>query len=288
MNLTMHSAILLGVLAVVLLGTAVQSAPAPIVRSGPVEFDKGKKLWLYLPPDYTPKDKRPLIVYMHGRGGNMRTFEDSPTLKPFKDMALERGFAIICPEYGSDGWMNDDAEQYVLASIEWAQSRLGTNQRRTYLMGISMGGLSTLAFAVEHPDITAAMCEIVGITDVVQFWYDGAYRSGLEAAYGGPPYDKLKEYVKRSATYNIGRIKQIPTLIIHGEQDALVPVSHADTLYHMLKNAGGKAECIRVPGIGHSEVVVSGNEAKILDFFAAGVQPERTKVHEGQKWQPDW
>ncbi len=293
MNLTTHSlaSISAVVLAVIGLTTITQSAIAATrepLTSGPVEFDKGKKMWLYLPSDYNPKEKHPLIVFLHGRGGNMRTFEDIPSFVPFKDMAVKRGFVMICPEYGSDGWMNEDAENYVLASIEFAQSRIGINQRRIYLMGISMGGLSTLAFAIKHPDIPAAMCEMLGITDVVQFWYDSAYRSGLEAAYGGPPYTKLSEYAKRSATYNINRIKQIPTFIIHGEQDSLVPVGHGDTLYRMLKDAGDKVEYIRVPGIGHSEVAVNGNEQKILDFFSAGVQPERTKAPESAKWQPDW
>ena len=155
-------------------------------------------------------------------------------------------------------------------------------------MGISMGGMSTLAFAIKHPEVPAAMCEILGITDVVQFWYNSAQRPGLESAYGGAPYNKLSEYVKRSATYNINKIKRIPTLIIHGEEDDRVPVSHADTLYQLLKDAGAKAEYARMPGIGHSEVAVRGNEEKILDFFAAGVQPEKTKTPEGDEWEPDW
>ncbi len=293
MNLTTHSlaAIAAALLAVIALASSSQSAtaaPKEPLRSGVVEFDKGKKMWLYLPSDYNPKAKYPLIVYMHGRGGDIRTFEDAVALKPFKNMAMERGFVIVCPEYGTDGWMSTDAENYVLASIEFAQSHLAINQRRVYLMGISMGGLSTLAFAIKHPDIPAAMCEILGITDVVQFWYEGAYRSGLEAAYGGAPYTKLGEYAKRSATYNISRIKQIPTFIIHGEEDNHVPIAQADTLYHMLKDAKAKVEYIRIPKIGHSEVVVSGNEKKILDFFAADLKPERTQLPEGQKWQPDW
>ena len=118
MNLSVYFTLAASLAAILLLGTAAQPAPkGPIAGSGPVEFDKDKKLWLYLPADYAPKDKRPLIVYMHGRGGDMKTFEDSPALKPFKEMALQRGFVMVCPEYGSDGWMNDSTEKYILASI---------------------------------------------------------------------------------------------------------------------------------------------------------------------------
>ena len=42
-----------------------------------------------------------------------------------------------------------------------------------------------------------------------------------------------------------------PTLLIHGDQDALVPISHSQDLYKVMQQVGVKSEFITIPGAGH-------------------------------------
>lgn len=94
-------------------------------------------------------------------------------------------------------------------------------------------------------------------------------RDGIGPAFGGSPEEKPDIYQERSALFNAEKLKETPTLIIHGDADDTVPVWNSDLLYEKLKRMGGKVEYIRVPGCNHVNSIVSGLEDRILDFFKA-------------------
>ena len=65
----------------------------------------------------------------------------------------------------------------------------------------------------------------------------------------------------------VGRIAPRPLLLIHGEDDALVPVHHAELLYEA---AGEPKELWRLPGVGHVGAYFADRPeyvARVLRFF---------------------
>ena len=60
---------------------------------------------------------------------------------------------------------------------------------------------------------------------------------------------------------NIGKIESVtvPTLILHGEEDFLIPISDGEALY---RNCGSnKKEFISIPGAGHNDIMLRGRQA---------------------------
>ena len=106
------------------------------------------------------------------------------------------------------------------------------DENRIYLMGHSMGGIGTWKIAAKYPDIWAAIAPISG--------------SGAPAT--------------------LERIRHIPEVVVHGDDDATVNVSGSRTMVAKMKDLGIEVKYIEVPGGSHSGVVAP-NLAAVIEFF---------------------
>jgi len=70
------------------------------------------------------------------------------------------------------------------------------------------------------------------------------------------------------------KIKQvtIPTLIIHGEWDEIIPVSEGRTLYEL--SASSKKESLFIPQAGHNDLMMRGLES-YMDAIERFVKDDR-------------
>ncbi len=115
---------------------------------------------LYLPSSYRGNDgpAMPLVIAMHGTGGNEGTLFDDPVYKqgPLKQAAEKHEMLVASPlgrgitEYRGIG-ENDVFE--VLAAV---RARYKVDPARIYLTGHSMGGTGAAYLALHHPDVFAA------------------------------------------------------------------------------------------------------------------------------------
>jgi dipeptidyl aminopeptidase/acylaminoacyl peptidase len=79
--------------------------------------------------------------------------------------------------------------------------------------------------------------------------------------------EKRKEIGRKvSPIYHISA-ESPPTLIVHGDQDKLVPLEQAERFIARLKEAGVPAELIVKPGGGHDGPTVQFAMPKIADWF---------------------
>ena len=53
---------------------------------------------LFIPSKYDPQKKAPLIVALHGMGGNENSFFDGYNKGSIKEEAEKRGYLIVCPK----------------------------------------------------------------------------------------------------------------------------------------------------------------------------------------------
>ena len=99
---------------------------------------------LYVPTDYKPGKRLPLILFMHGSGGRPNTW-------PWKTATQGKGYLIAGIPYGafddggSKGIKSDPASRRaMMAFIEKVRARIdalyGIHQRSVFLTGLSMGG----------------------------------------------------------------------------------------------------------------------------------------------------
>src|SRR5262249_39059582 len=137
-------------------------------------------------------------------------------------------------------------------------------------MGSSMGGAVVIRYAADAPAVdgvitlgtfahqrlsNAAMTGFellrLGFMRDLVWW---AYITRIEKAY--PPYNP-REF--------IGRITPRPMLLIHGEWDPMIPVSHVQELY---AHAGEPKELYLIPRGGHdAENLNATTRARILTWL---------------------
>lgn len=213
------------------------------------EADEIMPYHLFVPKGYDGTKPFPLIVALHGLGGSDSSMMEGYG-KILPKLAEEHGYMVAAPmgyrRNGGYGRVNTNltvdatmarttqlSELDVMNVLKLVREQFKIDANRTYLMGHSMGGYGTYMLGNKHNEIWAALAPIAG---------------------GNPP------------GLDLNRLKGIPLMIVHGDNDNTVPVSLSRTAVAGLKKLGLEHEYIEVPGGGHSDVVAP-NLPKIVDFF---------------------
>jgi pimeloyl-ACP methyl ester carboxylesterase len=133
-----------------------------------------------------------------------------------------------------------------LEVLDLASTALGTDQRRTWLTGHSMGGHGTWNLGVHFPDRFAAIAPSAGW---ISFWsYTGA------AAYeDADPIDAvLRRAASASDTLALSRnYLHQGVYVLHGDRDDNVPVDQARTMRRHLADYHADFAYYERPGAGH-------------------------------------
>jgi len=203
--------------------------------------------------------KPPLLVDIHGGPTGQRGARWDPALQYF----LQRGWAVLCPEYrGSTGygraytqalrgnWGVHDVHD-TLTGIEHLV-RLGlVDPDRVAVMGGSAGGYTVLMLLAVASDRIKAGVDLFGVTDLLGL-AETTHR--LEAHYldtlVGPLPDAYSRYRERSPISLAHRIRR-PLLVLQGAEDRVVTKDQSDALVEAVRAAGGTVEYQVYPGEGH-------------------------------------
>ena len=142
------------------------------IHSRAVGDDLGVSVVVPGGPD--PARKRPLLVFLHGRGGSDQTFSDDEAM--FKALARlgVRAPIVAFPDGGDHSYWHDRADgrwgSYVMQEvIPPVIRRFGVDPRRIAIGGISMGGFGAYDLALLHP---GRFCAVGGHSPAL--WLAGA------------------------------------------------------------------------------------------------------------------
>lgn len=91
--------------------------------------------FLYVPPGLRRDVPAPVLVFLHGSGGNFKAY---PWL--LSQIADELGFVLICPSYGMGDWTSADSSKVVDAALADAKKVVKLDGGKMHLMGLSNGG----------------------------------------------------------------------------------------------------------------------------------------------------
>ncbi|MBK7601030.1 MAG: prolyl oligopeptidase family serine peptidase [Acidobacteria bacterium] len=192
----------------------------------------------FIPSNYDSMKKFPLIVALHGMGGDENSFFAAYNNGEIKRLAESRGYIVVCPKGRAPASMYlGTAERDVIDVIREMKRNYSIDEDRVYLMGHSMGGYGTWSVAVNNPDIFAALAPISG---------------------GGNPLVIAK----------LKGIANIPWIVTHGDKDPTVPVDESRKMVKAAQAIGIKVKYNEVPGGDHSSVVVPALK-DIFDWFDA-------------------
>lgn len=218
---------------------------------------------LTYPMKYKKGQRYPLLVIVHGGpAGVFRTwYLGNPFPYPTPIFA-EKGYAVLrCNIRGSGGygvefrkaiindWGGKDFQD-IMSGIDHLIKTGVVDRDRLGIMGWSYGGYMT-AWAVTQTDRFNAASMGAGLSNLVSFSgtadvtdFIPGYLEGVEF------WEDPTAYVKMSPLMHVKNVKT-PTLIIHGEADARVPVAQGYEFYHALKKRKAPVMMITYPRAGH-------------------------------------
>lgn len=205
----------------------------------------------------------PVIIFVHGGPeSQFRPLHAAPWMPPLQ-YYLNRGFAVLAPNVrGSSGYgktsvhlddigLRPHSVADLKAGADWLIREGQADPRRIGVVGRSYGGYMVLAAITMYPELWAAAVDIVGIANFVTFLErTGPWRRKLrEAEYGSLENDR-EVLTQISPIHAVDRITA-PLLVLHGANDARVPVSEADHIVAAVKARGIPVDYLRFPDEGH-------------------------------------
>ncbi|MGB7438811.1 MAG: prolyl oligopeptidase family serine peptidase [Candidatus Acidiferrum sp.] len=204
------------------------------------------KYQVFLPDNWTPKQKWPIILFLHGYGerGSDGLLQTTVGL-PYAIRKDRSRFPtiVVMPQCTLDHWWTQKVmEDMALATLAAATKDFKGDSKRTYLVGLSMGGYASWDIASRYPGKFAAIVPVCGglipPARVLKLFPELA-----KEAYPDDP----KSYVDVA-----NKIGKTPVWIFHGAADPTVPVDYSRQMNKALKAAGGDVRYTEYPGVGHN------------------------------------
>jgi len=224
---------------------------------------KGDKIngRFYLPPDFDPAKKYPLIVnYYGGCSPTSRNFESR---YPHNAYAAQGYVVYVINPSGTTGFGQEFSSRHVNTAGEGVAQDIieGTkkfcaehpfvNDKKIGCIGASYGGFMT-QYLQTVTDIFAAAISHAGISDHTSYWGEGywGYSYSEVSMAESYPWTNPDLYVKQSPLYNAHKI-HTPLLFLHGDKDNNVPVGESIQMFTALKLLGRPTAFVAVADQDH-------------------------------------
>ena len=133
-------------------------------------------------------------------------------------------------------------------SAKWSYA-VTADAGRLALSGWSYGGFIA-AWAVSQTDRFRAAVMGAGISNWVSFHGTSEIPEWDRTFWQADPYERDGLYRRSSPITHVANVKT-PTLILHGEEDRIVPVCQAQEFYRALKDHGVETKLVTYPRQGH-------------------------------------
>jgi len=216
--------------------------------------------FLTKPVSMTTDSKHPLIVVIHGGPHG----QQGPAFNLRNQIYAGLGWATLMVNYrGSTGYgqrfadavfadQNGNEGQDVLYGLSAALRRnLWIDRDRLGVEGVSYGGQLS-AWLVTQTNVFKAAIPTAAITNLVSYNYMTYYNQYEQMEFGIFPHQgNLMDLLwQRSALKYVAQV-HTPVMLMHGENDADVPIAEAEQFYIGLKDVGVETVFVRYPREGH-------------------------------------
>jgi poly(hydroxyalkanoate) depolymerase family esterase len=193
-----------------------------------VQLTAGRRPYLlYLPKNYKPETRLPMVVMLHGCRQDADTFGGVTRMNGIAD---RDDFLVLYPEHRRLAnalrcwnWFSRSAqtgagEAAILADmIRSLADEYHVDTRRIYVAGLSAGAAMANNLAVCHADLFAACALHSGVA----FGAATSSHTALKAMHEGARSDP-HEMGKRAFVQSRGKTGSMPAMVIHGDKDEVV------------------------------------------------------------------
>lgn len=185
--------------------------------------------WIMSPTKIEEGRQYPLVLALHGRGGNT----EAATALGSKALREQYACFVMAPASTSEGhWARPTGFGKIRKKGRNTKAMLPTaldavsafmekhpiDSDRVYVTGQSMGGAGTYGAMFLRPDMFAAAVPVCG---------------------GWDPKDA-------------GKMKDMAVWVFHGDNDKVVPTDYSRNMVEALKKAGGSPKYTEYQGVGHN------------------------------------
>lgn len=208
---------------------------------------------LYIPKNYDPDKKYPLVMMLHGAGSNhrleLRRVFGKSNAEGETDVEASRYFPqwedvdyIVATPYarGTAGYQGIPEED-VYDVLNDVKKRFNVDENRTYLTGLSMGGGGTLWIGLTRPDIWAAIAPVCP----------------------APPEGTMDLAVNAL---------NFPVHFFHGDADPVVPVESSRKWVSNLQDIGVEVFYKEFTDVKHDSWVNAYDNEYIFEWFGPAVR----------------
>ncbi|PIF62453.1 MULTISPECIES: prolyl oligopeptidase family serine peptidase [unclassified Flavobacterium] len=187
---------------VTLLFSIVSLAQRDEIGSIKTEIVQKRELTFALHIPKNTKEKKPLIIFLHGSGEKGTDIGKVKAHGPFKYLkSHDLDAYVLAPQCPENEYWNEEVLYRLILKI---QKENNIDSNRIYLTGLSMGAWGAWNLVFAHPETFAAFVPIAG-------------------------------YVDRIPMIENCKIAAIPTRIFHGLLDDVVNVEYSIAMYKKLK-----------------------------------------------------
>jgi len=218
----------------------------------PVRFPTKKGLSLYgwwIPAE---DEAVPALILMHGWGRNVER------CLPYIQHLHKTGYNLLAFDSRNHGSSDADGfssmpkfSEDILAAVDFVTQEKGAEA--VGVIGLSIGGAASI-YATAHDDRIQCTVTIGAFAHPADFMLDEFKKRRFPLLFTGPLFRYIEFKIglpleKIAPVNNISNIKT-PILLIHGENDATIPLEHGRRLHQA---APANAKLWIVPGKGHSD-----------------------------------
>lgn len=225
---------------------------------------------------YCEDSRNPWLLYFHGNGEIASDYDE---IAPYY---LKRELNLVVADYrgygassGTPSLMNllQDCHP-ILSAVRRELFRRG-HRGKPWLMGRSLGSLSALELAASRPGEMNGLIVESGFTSILAILKPLFLFCQLEEV----PEREFLEQIEREALEMTGRIS-LPALVIHGDQDTLVPLQEARSLYGGLGSP--QKRLLIIPEADHNTVIFAQPDRYFgaIAEFIAETNPDRKEMGE--------
>lgn len=197
---------------------------------------------VYVPAKIKDGEKLPLIVFLHGirergTGGYISGMFGQVVKQYLKQMPA----IVLLPQCRPNVyWTNAKMDEMVMRQIETVSSEFSIDEKRKYLMGVSMGGYGVWHFASNYPKDFAALVSICGGSPLMS----------------GNRFAPIAE-----------KIGKTPAWLFHGAQDKIVQVSESRNMVAAIRENGGNVKYSEYENVGHNVWLNALGESELMPWL---------------------
>lgn len=201
----------------------------------------------------------PGVLFFHGNGENLETMRLAGTFEAIRELGVA-WLAVDYPGYGRSTGQPSEESLSAAADAALAWAAVHWPSRPVAAVGWSMGAATAIGLAGRSADRLTALAALspwTSLPDVARHHFP----MPLLALIMSERYDSLA----------VAPSLDLPSLVIHGTRDAIIPVEQGRRLAEALP----RARFLEIATAGHNDLLAHGAAWDALGELLASLQPPR-------------